>query len=123
MLTILSLNAQYAMRFATCTGILVELATSMLNSTFGRTSTITFNGIDCPCRTTVSASSRQSSPVRFDKNLTFPMYFGFSQVCLATCSSTCVLVAVIFAGAASEAVSVLTFTSASVFSREVLILA
>lgn len=111
-LTILSPDAQSTMCFGTCTINVVNFATIISDSTFGRTSIIPFSSIRCPCRTTVFVGSKQRNPVRLDTILTVPKLFGFSHSWLAARSSSCVLVSTTNSGVASEAVSLLTSTFA-----------
>lgn len=114
MLTILLLDTRSTMCYGAYTEVLINLVTSMSNDMFGWTSIIPFAGIRCPCRATVSVGSKYSNLVPSGTTLTVPSSFGFSHVYLATCSSTCVLLALVLAGFASEKVAILASTSVSV---------
>lgn len=115
--TVLSLDTLGTMCPGTCTGMFVRLAVSMSNGTFGQSYIILFSGIRYHCRTTVPLGPKWSNPVLLDTTLTFPMLFGFIQICLATRSLAYVLVVLTLAGMVSEAFFILTFMPVLVTSR------
>lgn len=97
-----------------CTVTLAKLAICVSNSTLLRTSIISFGGIRCLCKTTVAIHSKYSNTMPLDKTVAVPVLFAFSHGCLAIRTLIYVLVTVILDDVASEAVAILTTTSASV---------